>query len=360
MEARSLERGTKTPRQMISISMFNNKGGVGKTTLTCNVAAFFSLKRRKRVLVVDCDPQCNATQLIMGEDFATDLYWNDSPHDGVTTIKEVLQPIEDGDSSISEQIKPILSSRNRFGVDLLPGHPGFSIIEDRLGAAWHELLGGDIGGIRKTNWNSAFCEAIKGSYDIVLFDLGPSLGSINRSVLIGCNRFITPMGADVFSILGVKNIAAWISSWLKLYSNSIVLADDRQKGRLDQYAIRRSPEIGTGYIGYTLQQYITKSKEGVRRPTKAYEAIVADVPQVVAAALLGFFAPGMKAIDAKLGDVPHLYSLVPLAQSAAAPIFGLESADGLVGAQYKQREDYANIIAGIADAVLAKINPDQS
>ncbi|MCE0559120.1 ParA family protein [Motilimonas sp. E26] len=56
---------------MITLAMFNNKGGVGKTTLTCNVAAFIAQRMKKRVLIVDCDPQCNATQLIMGEEYAT-------------------------------------------------------------------------------------------------------------------------------------------------------------------------------------------------------------------------------------------------------------------------------------------------
>ena len=181
--------------------MFNNKGGVGKTTLTCNLAAFSASVKKQRVLVVDCDPQCNASQLIMGEEFATDFYWNSDHQTSTTTIRDILRPIEDGDSDISKEVRPILSSKNRFGVDLLPGHPGFSIVEDRLGAAWHELLGGDIGGIRKNNWNTEFCTNIEDHYDMIFFDLGPSLGSINRSVLIGCDYFVTPMGADIFSIL---------------------------------------------------------------------------------------------------------------------------------------------------------------
>lgn len=335
--------------------MFNNKGGVGKTTLTCNLAAYFAISKRLRILVVDCDPQCNATQLIMGEDYSTELYWNkDTPVD-ITTIKQVLQPIEDGDSDIATSIVPIRSSKNRFSVDLIPGHPGFSIIEDRLGGAWHELLGGDIGGIRKTNWNAAFCRAIDASYDIAFFDLGPSLGSINRSVLIGCNHFLTPMGADVFSMLGVVNIAAWITGWLQLYRNSLRLAQERTPGRIENYSIGLEPRISHGYLGYTLQQYITKAKEGVRRPTKAYEAILSKVPEVVTSSLTSFFAHGVTAQNAKLGDVPHLYSLVPLAQSAAAPILDLQSSDGLVGSQYKQREDYAEIIAAIGDALLTRL-----
>jgi cellulose biosynthesis protein BcsQ len=340
---------------MLSIAMFNNKGGVGKTTLTCNIAAYFATNSKKRVLVVDCDPQCNSTQLIMGEEFATNFYWKEKYRSRVTTIRDILQPIEDGDSHISNIISPILGSKNRFNVDLIPGHPGFSIIEDRLGAAWHDLLGGDIGGIRKTNWNTSLCRQILDKYDLTFFDLGPSLGSINRSVLIGCDRFLTPMGTDIFSILGVKNIASWIDHWLELYRNSITLSEQRNPGRLSDYPVSMIPMISTGYIGYTMQQYITKSKKGVRRPTKAYETIITDVPEVVEESLGKFFADKISINDAKLGDVPHLYSLIPLAQSVAAPILDLRTGDGLVGSQYLQREEYGKIIAAVCEKIARNL-----
>lgn len=344
---------------MIAIAMFNNKGGVGKTTLTCNIGAYFGSVRRQRVLVVDCDPQCNATQLIMGEEFATDFYWNQSRRLKVTTIRDILQPIEDGDSQISENIRPILSSRNRFNVDLIPGHPGFSIIEDRLGAAWHDLLGGDIGGIRKSNWNTSLVAKLTDKYDIAFYDLGPSLGSINRSVLIGCNHFLTPMGTDIFSILGVRNIANWLNHWLQLYANSISLSGQRNPGRLEDYPVTASPEIRQGYLGYTMQQYITKSKKGVRRPTAAYEAIIEGVPKVIEESLGAYFSPGITVQRAKLGDVPHLYSLIPLAQSVAAPILNLRPKDGLVGAQYLQKEEYGKIISGVSDKVAENLGLEE-
>jgi len=340
---------------MISISMFNNKGGVGKTTLTCNIASFFAKVASKRVLVVDCDPQCNATQLVMGEAFATDFYWNNADTSTVTTIRDVLQPIEDGDSSIAESITPILGSKNRFGIDLLPGHPGFSIVEDRLGAAWHDLLGGDIGGIRKSNWNTALCSKIASAYDLVFFDLGPSLGSLNRCVLIGCDHFVTPMGTDIFSILGVKNIASWIDHWVDLYVKSIALCEQRNPGRLKEYEIADLPRVTKGYVGYTMQQYITKSKEGVRRATTAYENIIGLVPDVINDSLGVHFAGGIDIDRAKLGDVPHLYSLIPLAQSVAAPILELRSSDGLVGSQYKQRDDYEKIIRNICQRLADNV-----
>jgi cellulose biosynthesis protein BcsQ len=334
---------------MKTIAMFNNKGGVGKTTLTCNIASYFAKVKQKRVLVVDCDPQCNATQLIMGQDYSISLYWDGATKEKVSTIRDVLRPIEDGDASIDKDIRPILGSRNRFGVDVIAGHPGFSIVEDRLGQAWHDLLGGDIGGIRKTNWNTELIRSLAAKYDYVFYDLGPSLGSINRSVLVGCSYFLTPMGTDIFSILGIKNIASWIKQWLDLYRVGMNHCESRTPGRLGDFNIRELPVISKGFIGYTIQQYITKSKQGVRRPTLAYEKIINGVPYEIGASLGQFYAPSLTLDTAKLGDVPHLYSLIPRAQSVAAPIFALQKEDQLVGSQYKQSEEYKRILTGLVE-----------
>ena len=335
--------------------MFNNKGGVGKTTLTNNIASFIADNKQKRVLVVDCDPQCNTTQLLMGQEFATELYWGEKTDLSITTISDVLQPIEDGDSLINSNIIPVKSSENRFNIDLIPGNPKFSIIEDRLGAAWHDLLSGDVGGIRKTNWNSFLVDKLKNQYDFIFYDLGPSLGSINRSVLIGCDYFITPMGTDIFSILGIKNIAEWLTGWIRLYEKSLILSEERFPSKLNSFNIPSDLKIKSGYLGYTIQQYITKSKQGVRRPTKAYEEIINNVPTVIGETLGNFLKDSLTKDDLKLGDVPHLYSLIPLAQSNSSPILKLKGNDGLVGSQFKQQEDYQEILSKIVNRIFTNL-----
>jgi cellulose biosynthesis protein BcsQ len=337
---------------MISLSMFNNKGGVGKTTLTCNLASLLATRYNKRVLVVDCDPQCNSTQLIMGEAYATSLYWDHADANGVTTIKDILQKIEDGDSDIIANIVPVMSSGNRFQVDLIPGHPALSIVEDRLGSAWHSLKGGDLGGIRQTNWSTALCRLLGQRYDLTFFDLGPSLGALNRSILIGCDRFVTPMGTDIFSILGVRNIGEWLKSWTQIYENALTLCEKSSPNRMVNYPISHILAVKSGFSGYTLQQYITKSKQGIRRPTKAYEEIINNVPAEVAAALKDFWGPSKDFTNAKLGDIPHLYSLIPLAQSVSAPIMSLKSQDGLVGSQFQQRDEYVSILTNLANNLM--------
>lgn len=336
--------------------MFNNKGGVGKTTLTCNLASFIAMNFNKRVLVVDCDPQCNSTQLIMGVEASAELYL--STNNTISTIKDVLQPIEDGDSTINTNLTFLKSSENRFGVDLLPGHPYFAIIEDRLGAAWGQLRARDRQGFRQTNWNTLLCNHLEGKYDLVMFDLGPSLGSINRSVLMGCQHFLTPLGSDVFSIIGVKNISAWLNNWIEDYDHSWSALTPNDKEDLQtKFSVLDKPRITNGFVGYTVQLYITKSYGKERRATKAYEAIIGDVGNEIKKSLKSFYCDNLvkSPQNSKLGDIQHLYSLVPLAQKKSVPIHGLTSNDGLVGSQFSAVREFSNKIKPIAENLLKNL-----
>ncbi|WP_227722641.1 ParA family protein [Yersinia proxima] len=341
---------------MKSLAMFNNKGGVGKTTLTCNLASFIATEFNKKVLIVDCDPQCNATQLIMGVEKSAELYLNDNNQ--ISTIKDLLSPIEDGDSSINTNLNFLLAKDNRFQVDLLAGHPFFAIIEDRLGTAWGQVRAREKQGFRQTNWNTLLCNHLEGKYDLVVYDLGPSLGSINRSVLMGCQHFLTPLGSDVFSIIGVKNISSWLNNWIKDYEHSWNgLEKQEQDDLTHKFQVVEKPKILNGYVGYTVQLYITKSYGKERRATKAYESIIANVDHEINIALKDFYCPSLEldSGNAKLGDIPHLYSLVPLAQKKSVPIHGLSSVDGLVGSQFSAVREFHKTIHPIASNLLRNL-----
>lgn len=337
------------------LSFFNNKGGVGKTTLTGNIAAYFSAEMKKKVLIVDCDPQCNITQYILGDDKTIDLYWpsgSEKEETKTKTIMDVVQPIVDGDASINKSVRPLSSKSNRFGVDLLPGNPRFSLFEDQLSQAWTDIPSGKAGGFRISNWLRSYLSAHRQNYDVAFIDVSPSLGALNRSVLLSCDNFVTPLGADAFSLLGVRNISRWITGWVDYYEVALGQAERLNPGALDKFEVPREIPVQKGFVGYTLQQYIAKSKEGIRRPTKAYERILNDVPQEVDKYLSVF---SRSAAELHLGDVPNLYSLIPLAQTVNSPIVGLRAKDGLVGSQFSQAETYKGIIGDLAHAIGKKV-----
>lgn len=250
---------------MKTIVLFNNKGGVGKTTLTGNVSAYIAKRLGKRVCVIDCDPQCNVTQLFLGDERTIDLYWNSSEsgdRKGPNTLLDIVDPLMQGDASINKDILPVSSAETRFGVDFVPGHPKFSAIEDTLSRAWGDLTAQKIGGFRITHWLTAYLSAIEDHYDYAFVDVGPSLGSINRSVLCAADYFLTPLGADVFSLLGIRNIASWNESWIGAYNFAYKSTENKENASLSRFSIPNQISIEKGFIGYTLQQYITKSKKG--------------------------------------------------------------------------------------------------
>ncbi|MCB1383811.1 MAG: AAA family ATPase [Notoacmeibacter sp.] len=341
---------------MKAISFFNNKGGVGKTTLTGNIAAYLALEKKKRVLLIDCDPQCNITQFVLGDSKTIDLYWpdkNDREDTKSKTILDLVSPILSGDAEVNSRIRPLRSSTNRFGVDLLPGHPRFSTFEDELSSAWAELPTGKAGGFRKTNWLYSYLASLRDDYDLVFVDVSPSLGALNRSVLLSSDYFVTPLGADAFSVLGIRNISRWMQGWIEYYEVGLEQSKRLNPGGLDDYDITTEIAVKKGFLGYTLQQYIAKVKAGVKRPTKAYERIISDIPTEVSTFLKSFDASEDR--EPHLGDVPNLYSLIPLAQSVNSPIIALESKDGLVGSQYSQARTYKGIIGNLAEAILERV-----
>ena len=231
---------------MKSVCFFNNKGGVGKTTLACNIASYIASKLSYRVLLVDADPQCNSTQLIIEPDELERMYQPRKPKtpSSAQTLFDVLQPIAQGDSSIADNITPLLGSRNRFKVDLIPGHPRLATLEDLLSQAWVNFGGGDLGGARKTNWNSELTTMLNERYDIAFFDVGPSLGALNRSVLVGVEYFVTPMGCDIFSLAGVENISIWLKEWLKSYKRGIELCEEKWGNEIPEHVKREPDNIG--------------------------------------------------------------------------------------------------------------------
>ena len=77
---------------MESIAFFNNKGGVGKTTLLCNLAGYLSRKCGKKILVIDADPQCNTTSYVLEEDNFYSFYFDASNSNSIYGSSDTVQP----------------------------------------------------------------------------------------------------------------------------------------------------------------------------------------------------------------------------------------------------------------------------
>ena len=338
---------------MKSIVFFNNKGGVGKTTLTCNVASYLNTHKNMRVLLIDADPQCNATQAMLSDDECDSIYLKKSSQH--KTIFDYLAQIEAGEPSIVGPIRPLLGTANGFRVDLIPGHPKMSLVEDKLSSAWNDLQAGTPSGLRISNWCSQLFNETESQYDVIAFDVGPSLGALNRTVILSCDYIVTPLGCDIFSILGIQNISSWIKGWKRQYERAIGNIGEDRPEILDMYPVIRKTEEQFRFIGYSIQQYVTKTFKTGKRPVRAYDRIMKQIPSTVKQYLDSLKPAMLSDDDLDLGHIPFLYSLVPLAQSNRVPIHFLPESKKLIGSQYKQVDSYVEIMEKLSSKVLNNI-----
>jgi cellulose biosynthesis protein BcsQ len=322
---------------MKSIAFFNNKGGVGKTSLLCNVAAYAALKLKLKICVIDADPQCNATQHFFPEEEIDEMYDKGE----VFTIYNILEPLSTGEGFVSEiKVKRSLA----FGVDVIPGDPRLALSEDFLASDWGAAKSGDLRGIRTSLVFSELLSRLK-KYHFVFVDVSPSLGAINRAILLSANFFVSPMSIDIFSLRAFENIAKWISEWSTEWTNGIENVKDKRK-------LPQLPYGQARFLGYVTQQYLAKrDSSGERRGVKAYEKIRVKIDSVISECGLDDTISGK---PFELGTVPNLFSLMPMSQSRNKP--DLKSVDGVVGAHFAKVKDAEQIFKQVTTNLIDRTN----
>jgi cellulose biosynthesis protein BcsQ len=328
---------------MKSIAIFNNKGGVGKTTLLCNLAAFLATESKKKVLVVDADPQCNATQLTFTDEETEALY--DNPK--TFTIYNVIHPLSLG-KGYTQDVR--LLPRTEFNFDILIGDPRLSLKEDLLARDWSQAMGGEGRGLRTSFLFAELLTRFR-DYDYVFFDVGPSLGSINRSVLLACDYFISPMTIDIFSLKAVENISVSIANWKKQLRTALenLQDDDALPDNIDA-------ALKIQFAGYVTQQCKAKTDgSGGYVAVQAYEKIMRRVAPAIRSHFVEKLQPSNRNLDYQLGTIPNLFSLIPMAQFARRPIFALRATDGVRGAHFSKVKDAHALFKGIALKLEANI-----
>ncbi|WP_375454483.1 ParA family protein [uncultured Methylobacterium sp.] len=328
---------------MKSIAFFNNKGGVGKTTLLCNVASHLALERDKKILVIDVDPQCNATQLMLDEEDVLAIYDDNKSF----TIHSIIHPLSIG-KGYSDTIIPRFVAD--YGVDLIPGDPRLALKEDLLSKDWQDAIAGDIRGLRTSVLFSELLGRCS-KYDYVLFDMGPSLGSINRSVLLACDFFLSPMSIDIFSLKAIENISTSIQEWKRRLAHGVAQVDQTLKDD-----IPGGSSFKIMFAGYVAQQYIQKTTNGEKRAVAAYEAIMKRIPRSIKSNFIERLQPDQPDINYEIGTIPNLYSLIPMSQSAHKPIFALKAKDGVRGAHFNKVRDAEKIYKKISYQLIKNVD----
>ena len=331
------------------LTFFNNKGGVGKTSLIYHLAWMFASLNRC-VVLADLDPQANLTAACLDEDRVEEI-WR-APKGG-TTVYRCVQPL----TAVGDIDEPILQNI-ATNLYLLPGDVALSSFEDLLSTEWPNSMR-DNNLYRPMRILTAFWQVMQMAAkqvqaDIILVDIGPNLGAINRSALLATDYVVIPLGSDLFSLQGLENLGPtlreWRSLWRKRLDNWKDSTDCEQYTRFELPIGRMQP------IGYLCQQH------GVRldRPVKAYDKWVRRIPNLYREAVLNqSVQPDFEMSQTDdpfcLATIKHYRSLIPLGQEHRKPIFDLTSADGAIGSHANAvsdaRQDFKKLALKIGEKI---------
>ena len=191
------------------VSTINLKGGVGKSTTTVAMAEIMSAEYNKRVLVVDLDPQTNATVMLIGE-----KHWkrrNDEGHTLAQLFKDALE--EDRSKhrfSLNDTlIRGVSNVSDVPTVDLLPSSIDLIDVQDRLASMPQGQFFSNV----PTDILRRATLPILDTYDYVLIDCPPNLGIITLNGLRISTGFIIPTIPDVLSTYGIPQIIQRVSAF---------------------------------------------------------------------------------------------------------------------------------------------------
>jgi chromosome partitioning protein len=304
---------------MKTIAFFNNKGGVGKTSMVYHLAWMFR-DMGDSVLAVDLDPQSNLTSIFL-DDVELERLWPDGKHPD--TIHGAVEPLIESLGDIQD-LNPV---RIATHLHLIAGDLGLSTFEDRLSEAWSKCLddkppiAGD--GFRVV---TAFHRVIEAAADrsgseMVLIDVGPNIGAMNRAALVAADYVVIPLGADLFSLQGLRNLGPTLREWRGGWGT-------RKQGKVPKGL--SIPSGSMRPIGYVLLNPSVREN----RPVKAYLKWANRIPRVYAEEVLGQSAKAAPQVETdthQLALLKHFKSLMPMAQDARKPMFHLTAADGAIG-----------------------------
>jgi len=192
---------------MNTIVLFNNKGGVGKTSLIYHLAWMYA-ELGLSVVAADLDPQANLTSMFLDED-RMEALWPDGRHR--QTVYGALQPLLEGTGDIAEPYIEPVSER----IGLLVGDLALSASEDELNSQWPDCLDRKPRAFRVLSafWRLLEMAVAQREAGLVLIDVGPNLGAINRAVLIASQHVVIPLAPDLYSLQGLRNLGPTLRRW---------------------------------------------------------------------------------------------------------------------------------------------------
>ncbi|KKZ10619.1 MAG: chromosome partitioning protein [Candidatus Synechococcus spongiarum 142] len=328
---------------MNTMAFFNNKGGVGKTTLVYHLAWMFA-EMDLSVVAADLDPQMNLTSMFLEDDELEKLWTDDAGPS--RTVAAALAPLLEGTGDVVDPYVHEIAQ----GIGLVVGDLSLSMVEDELSTQWPKCVDQDKRAFRVISvfWRMLAKAAEQRQADVVLIDVGPSLGALNRAALIAASHVVIPLGPDLYSLQGLKNLGPTLRRWREQWQDRLSRAPTSLGKTIELPKGQMSP------VGYVVLQHAVRRD----RPVKAYQRWLDRVPSVYCQWVLDETAqqPPCSPKDDPhcLAELKHYRSLMPLAQTARKPMFLLTPADGAIGGHLKAARACRKEFSALAETLLER------
>ncbi len=322
---------------MTTIAFFNNKGGVGKTSLVYHLAWMYA-ELGVNALAADLDPQSNLTGMFLDEERLESLWDGDHSR---RTVYGAFRPLLEGTGDVAA---PHVEAPD-LGLGLVVGDLQLARAEDELSNQWPRCLDGGERAFRVLSALSRILRVGAQGMEaqVVLLDVGPNLGAFNRAALIAADHVVVPLAPDLYSFQGLRNLGPTLRTWQREW---------RERRERNPVADLELPEGRMRPAGYVVLQHAVR----LDRPVKAYGRWMARIPAVYGKEVA--FEETSEGVDLAgdphcLAALKHYRSLMPLAQEARKPMFALRAADGAIGGHAAAvagcRRDFAALARRIAE-----------
>jgi len=322
---------------MKTIALFNNKGGVGKTTLAYHLGFMFA-ELGHRVVFADLDPQANLSTMCLTEDRLESI-WELDPR---PTIYGAIGRLRRGLGDVEPHNPEPVTGR----IVLVTGDLQLSELEDDLSQQWPKCLEGDERAFRVTTALHRVVADVghRSGADVGVLDVGPNFGAINRAALIAADYVMVPVAPDLFSMQGLQNVGPRLDTWREHWN-------DRRA---------RAPKLGfdlpLGYmrpLGYVVARHSVLAGGAV----KAFQRWIDRMPGVYRQS---FGQPAAVGLDIAtdeycLAQLKDYRSLMPMAQEAKKPMFLLKPADGAIGGHQGAVQLAYRDFRHLAEAIVERV-----
>jgi chromosome partitioning protein len=345
---------------MLSICLYNHKGGVSKTTTAFNLGWALS-KKNFKVMLVDLDPQCNLTGLILGymaidSPREMEIFYNNK--ENLTVESLVSKAIRQSNSELSGNLFQTKSEN----LCLLPGHLSIADLDIQIGIAL-KVGPGIPATIELPHSLPKMIKAIalKNNIDFIIYDLSPSVGGLNEVILMSSDYFLMPTTPDYFCAQAVLSMEKNIKKWQKEIKNF-----KENTGFGGDFAITNCPI----FLGVIQQRYRPRNE----RPGKSFEEWILKIRKLIQESFVPSLQDMKMCIDHEqfkkvlldmepydLAHIPDFNSLIAISQQLSKPVFDLSNEEiGSVGKTFgyakntmiTSKDNFNLIFTSLADHIV--------